>query len=48
VLFSGDIVSRSFAASPQASISRWLSTLEELAALKPSRHAAHGGISVLA
>jgi glyoxylase-like metal-dependent hydrolase (beta-lactamase superfamily II) len=37
VLFSGDLVmSRRFlAASPEASISRWLSTLEELAALKP-------------
>jgi glyoxylase-like metal-dependent hydrolase (beta-lactamase superfamily II) len=47
VLFSGDIVmSRRFlAASPQASISRWLSTLEELAALKPLRVVpAHGDI----
>jgi glyoxylase-like metal-dependent hydrolase (beta-lactamase superfamily II) len=47
VLFSGDLVmSRRFlAASPSASISRWLSTLEELAALKPVRVVpSHGDI----
>src|SRR5687767_9211741 len=47
VLFSGDLaMSRRFlAANPQARISRWLSVLEEMAALKPVRVVpAHGDL----